>query len=145
MSKILSATCQGGIVSIEQIPHSTATILSKGVGSSEGVAILEGEKQTYVANTTPDLETTLEKLIAVLQKLETGLGKVSEGLDKIKTVLNTHDTAGFLIGATAGVPYVPTSAADIAGIGTAKTGVDTCKSDLATIRGDLNTLKGNLK
>lgn len=145
MTKIIEATCQGGIVSIEQIPHQSVTILSKGVGSSSGVAILDGPKQTYVANTTPDLETTLEKLIAVLQKLETGLGKVSDGLDKIKTVLNTHDTAGFLISATAGVPYTPASAADIAAVGTAKSGVDTCKSDLATIRGDLNTLKGNLK
>lgn len=145
MSKIIEATCQAGIVSIEQIPHQGVKILSEGVGQSQGIAILEVDKQTYIANTTPDLKTTLEKLIAALEKVETALEKVSDGLDKTKTVLNTHDTAGFLIGASGGVPYTPTSAANIAGIGTAKSGVDTAKSGLETIRSELTTLKGNLK
>lgn len=73
MGKALSATCVAGIVTAEGVPVPSTTILSKGVGQSSGVLIMEESQKTYVANTSADLETTLTKLVASLNNIVTVL------------------------------------------------------------------------
>lgn len=73
MSKALAATCVGGVVSIAGTPIPGAVILSEGVGSSTGVAYLQDDKIYYVAKTTPDVKTLLEKVVSLLTELTTAL------------------------------------------------------------------------
>lgn len=73
MSKILEATCTAGVPYVGAIPIPTATILSKGIGPSTGIMILEEDKQTYIAKTSPDLETTLTKIASALGQIVTAL------------------------------------------------------------------------
>jgi hypothetical protein len=73
MSKILQASCVGGVVTASGVPVPAATVLSEGVGSSSGVLLLDEDKATYVAKTSPDLKTTLTKIISVLGQLTTAL------------------------------------------------------------------------
>jgi len=126
MSKTLEASCAAGVVTVEGVPLVGATILSEGVGDSEGIAILDEDKSFYVAKTVPDLKTTLEKLIDVL-------GQVKDGLTKAGDALTALDTAAFLIGATAGVPSPPIAAPDIAGVTAAASAIDPIVSDLTTL------------
>lgn len=124
MSKVLEASCVGGVVTADGVPVGSAQILSEGVGSSQGVLLLDEDLARYIAKTSPDLKTTLERLITALEK--------------IASALTSLDTAGFLIGVTGGaaspavgIPGTPVAASDIAAITAAKV--------------QLNTLKGMLK
>lgn len=76
MIKALDATCVGGVVSIGGAPVVGAVILSQGVGQSTGVAYIDGDKVFYVAKTTPDVATILEKLSNSLSELITALGLI---------------------------------------------------------------------
>ncbi len=93
MSKVLQAACSGGIVTAEGVPVPLVEILCEGVGDSTGVLILDEDKAYYLAKTSPDLVTTLEKLLDSLQYISNALGAL--------------DGAGFLIAATGGVPSAP--------------------------------------
>lgn len=73
MIKALDATCVGSVVTISGVPVPGATILSEGVGSSSGVAYIDGDKVYYVAKTTPDVKTLLEKVVASITELTTAL------------------------------------------------------------------------
>lgn len=73
MAKILAATCQAGVVKVGNLSVGTATILSEGVASSEGTLILDGERRTYLAKTTPDLISTLEKIADALNEIGSAL------------------------------------------------------------------------
>ncbi len=75
MSKVLDAACAAGVVTIDGLPVA-ATILSEGVAPSEGVAILQGEAVTYIANTAPDLKTTIGKLADAITQLTTALAAI---------------------------------------------------------------------
>lgn len=76
MPRALEATCIAGVVKVGSLPVAGVEILSEGVGSSEGVLILDGEKRYYIADTTPDLKTTLEKLASVLTQIATALAAI---------------------------------------------------------------------
>lgn len=91
--------------------------MSEGVGQSAGVVVLDESRAYYLAKTSEDLKTTLDKVIAAL-------GKVASAIQAL-------DTNGFLIAADAGVPSGPVAAADIA--------------EINTISGELNALKAALK
>lgn len=73
MIKALNATCAASVVSIGGVPVPGATILSEGVGSSSGVAYIDADKVYYVAKTTPDVKTLLEKVVAAITELTTAL------------------------------------------------------------------------
>jgi len=79
MSKILQATCISGVVSYEGFPVE-AEILSEGVGESEGVLILQGDKAFYIASNATDLKTTLEKLTNALTKVTETLTAIGAGM-----------------------------------------------------------------
>lgn len=68
MSKILEATCISGVVKWEGSPVE-AEILSEGIGSSDGLLLLEKEKAYYLTSNASDIKTTLEKLIDALTKV----------------------------------------------------------------------------
>lgn len=127
MSKILPATCVGGVVTADGIPLPGATIHSEGVAQSDGIAILDEDRADYIAKTTPDVKTLIEKMISVLDQ-------VKAGLDKTADALTALDTAGFLIAADAGVPSPPVAGADITGITSASTQINTLKTELNTLK-----------
>lgn len=145
MSKVLAASCVGGVVSVASVPVPGVTLLSEGVASSTGILIVDEDRAYYVTNIGNDLDTTLEKLIAVLGKLSEALTKATDGFGKAVAALTLLDTKGFLIAATAGVPSPPIAAADIAGITTAKTAITTLVTEVGTIKTELETLKGSLQ
>lgn len=70
MTKAVAAQCVGGVVTVENSPV-TATILSKGVGSSSGVAIIEDEAVSYVANNHLDLVALITSVNSMITKLTT--------------------------------------------------------------------------
>ena len=123
----------------------SAEVFSEGVGESEGIAILDEDSAYYLANTAGNLNSTLGTLIDVLAQVKIGLDKAVEALGKAQSALQTHDTSGFLIAATAGVPSPPLAAADIAGIGTVSAEITNAATQIETLKGDLETLQGELK
>lgn len=145
MSKVLAASCVGGVVTVQGIPVPGVTLLSEGVASSEGILILDADQAYYVTNIGNDLDTTLEKLIAAIAKIATALEKATDGFGKAVAALTKLDTKGFLIGATAGVPSPPIAASDISGITTASTAITSGVSELNAIKAELETLKGSLQ
>lgn len=83
MTRVVQASCSGGEVTAEGVKVETAVILSEGEGESQGALVMDREKQFYIPNTTPDLNTTLEKLIAALNHVVTGLNAAGSALDGI--------------------------------------------------------------
>lgn len=116
MIKALPASCVEGVVTIDGVAVEGVIILSEGLGSSSGVAYIDADEIYYVAKTSPDLDTTLEKLIAALEK--------------IATALSSLDNAGFLISADAGVSSPPLATADISAINVAKSQLEALKEVL---------------
>lgn len=97
MSKILNATCVGGVVKVGEIIIPGAVILSQGALSSVGILVLDEDMATYVASNATDLKGVIEDVASMVQS--------------IVSVLTTLDTA-----VTMGA-----NAASIASITTAKT------------------------
>lgn len=80
MSKALEATCEGGVVTCEGVPVPDVTVLSEGVGESEGLLVLEGLKKTYLASNATDLKTTIEKLVSAVDKIGLTLTAIGAGM-----------------------------------------------------------------
>jgi len=80
MPKALAATCVSGVVTCEGVALAGAVILSEGVGSSSGYVVIDEEKIYYVAKTSPDLKTTLEKLISITNKVTALFTSVGAGM-----------------------------------------------------------------
>lgn len=80
MSKILPATCVSKVVKCENVPVETAQILSEGNGESEGVLLLEDEKQFYLTSNATDLKETIDKLNQLIPKLVTIFTNVAAGM-----------------------------------------------------------------
>ncbi len=127
MTVSLEATCVASVVKIGALPLPSAKKFSAGVAASEGVAFIDGEKQYYFANTTPDLETTLGEI-------KKGLDKTAAALTKLTSIL-TDIGAGM---AGAGTTPPPTLATDLLDITQAAT-------DLTAISTTVELLKGNLR
>jgi len=145
MSKVLGASCVGGVVSVQGFPIPNVELLSEGVAASEGILIIDEDRAYYVTNIGNDLDTTLIKLIAALDKIATALTKASDGLGNAVIALTKLDTKGFLIAATAGVPSPPLATSDIAGITTAKTAITAGVAELNVIKAELEVLQGGLQ
>jgi hypothetical protein len=76
LSKVLDATCSGGVVLVDGLPVE-ATILSEGVSQSSGVALIEERKVIYVAKTSGDLKDLIDMLSTCL----TNIASVLTSLD----------------------------------------------------------------
>lgn len=93
MSKALAATCVSGIVKVGSLPVPTAEILSNGIGESSGVLILDEDEQHYIADTTPDLESTIEGLSATLADITAALTTIGTALTAIGAGMTGPTTA----------------------------------------------------
>ncbi len=83
MSKVLNATCAAGVVLAgEPIPGpvASAEILSKGIGPSTGILIMDKDKATYVTSNASDLESTLTTLASVLTDIATTLTSIGASM-----------------------------------------------------------------
>lgn len=80
MSKILEASCVANVVTCEELPITTAEILSEGVGESEGVLLMQGDKQYYIAKTSPDLKATIDSLNDLITKIIVVFTSIGAGM-----------------------------------------------------------------
>lgn len=126
MTKVLPATCQAQVVTADGLPLTGATILSQGVGSSEGIAVLDEDQSFYVADITPDLKTTLEKVIDALTQIKSGIDKIADTLT---------DIGGGMAGSGTAPPG--TLVASVTQIKQFATTMDTAKTALNTLKGAL--------
>lgn len=126
MSKVIESSCVGGVVTAEGFPVTTAEIISSGVGQSDGVMLMEKDKQYYIPNTQPDLNKTLDDTIKALGKISDAINLICETMTAIN---NAH--AG---PATAPSPAVAPNVVQIQGM---KTAIDTSKTALQTLKGNL--------
>lgn len=127
MSKILAASCQSGVVSIDGVVLPDAEVLSEGVAASTGVAVLDEDTAFYLAKISPDLKSLIEQVVDVLTQVKTAL-------DKTASALTTVDAKP--VGGTGSAP-APGAAADITAISAASTQIDTLKTNLNTFKGAL--------
>lgn len=126
MSKILSAKVQGGVVKVGELVIDDAVIFSEGAANSDGVLMLDEDKQFYFAKTTPDLKTTLEQVSIALDKAATAITKISTTFTSV---------AAGMTGPTTAPP--PTIAADVALLVTYSTAISAAKTQLDTLKGAL--------
>lgn len=126
MSKVLEASCVAGIVKVGLLPVVGTTILSEGVGASTGLLVLEEDTATYVAKTTPDVKTSIERTM--------------DALEDIASVLNTIATTLTSIGAgMTGPTTAPpgTLATDVATIVSKATEITATRTLLSTLKESL--------
>lgn len=81
MSKIIPATCVGGVVTAEGVPVPGAVILSEGVGQSSGYLVLDGSEKTYIPKTSPDLKSSIQSLSSIIEKV----AQILTSLDAVST------------------------------------------------------------
>ena len=127
MSNVRAATIQSGEVKVGSLPVADAVILSQGLGDSSGVLVIQGGLSYYIAKTSPDLDSTIQKTMDALEDLASVLNKIATTLTSIG--------AG-MTGPTTAPP--PTLAVDVASIVSKAT-------EITATRTALNTLKGALK
>lgn len=126
MSKMLEASVVGGVVKVGSLPIEDAVILSKGLGDSEGVLLVEEDQATYIPNASTDIESTLTQLITALEKIADAITKTSTTFTSVG--------AG-MTGPTTAPP--PTLAVDVALLVTYATAVTAAKTQLQSIKGAL--------
>ncbi len=124
MSKFVSATCEGGVVTADGVSVASVTILGEGVGPSSGVLVIDEDQLTYIPKTSPDLDGTLEKVIDALQAASDGLGSASSGLTALAPIADPIAGPLAIISAVAGLDSAQAS------IGTAKTALQELKGSL---------------
>lgn len=73
MSKTLEASCVAGVVTTGLSVVPAARVLSEGVSASDGILILDEEEKVYIAKTSGDLKTTLEKIASALGSIASAL------------------------------------------------------------------------
>lgn len=127
MSKMLEASCVAGVVTAEGIPVPAAEILSQGVGASSGRLFIDENDAVYIPDATPDLKTTLDKVLSAL--------------DQVVTALNATAVALTAIDAAAAAKLVVTAPVATAAI----TQVTTAATAITAVEIELQTLKASLK
>jgi hypothetical protein len=66
--RILQAEVKDGKLHAEGIEPSDINILSQAEADSSGVLVLDNDQSIYITNTQPDLQTSINKLIAVCEQ-----------------------------------------------------------------------------
>ncbi len=89
MSKILDASCVAQVVTVEGKPVATAVIQSQGTSASNGVLLMEGDKQTYIASNASDISD----LITAIGTLIDQIIIISTTLDGVSTSPGTTTAA----------------------------------------------------
>lgn len=80
MSKALEATCVAGVVTAGGIPVPAADILSKGIGPSTGILILDEDRAKYVTSNATDIESTLTQIASALTTISTALTSIGAAM-----------------------------------------------------------------
>jgi hypothetical protein len=80
LAKVLEATCEDGIVTLEGQEIEVDLLLSEGVAPSQGVLIIDGNKTYYVARTSPDLKSSLETLTEAINSIADVLTAIGAGM-----------------------------------------------------------------
>lgn len=80
MSKVLEATCVGGLVTSHGTPVVEADILSQGIGLSSGVLILDDDEATYVTSNASDLKDAISKIASTLDTIGTTLTSIAASM-----------------------------------------------------------------
>ncbi|EHN70913.1 hypothetical protein [Aliivibrio fischeri] len=75
-TKILEASIKDGKLLIEGLNPDDVKILCTGEADSTGFAIFGEDFTTYIANTQPDLNETIEKLIVLTDKMSAVAGQM---------------------------------------------------------------------
>lgn len=127
MSKVLKAIATGGQVKVNGVIVQDAEFMSEGVADSEGLLYIEDEKSYYDPNTTPDLKTTLTKLIDVLTQTTSALTQIASGLGAI----DVKPTGG------TGSASTPVAASNISSITSSVSSINTLKADLSSLKDNL--------
>jgi hypothetical protein len=126
MTKVLPATCVGGIVTSQLFPVAAATILSDGTGPSSGYIVMDELEVFYVTSNASDLKSTLDDVIAGLNQAASALSNVASGMTAI---------AASMTGPTTAPP--PTLPATIGLITTAATQIQVSTAQLTVLKGVL--------
>jgi hypothetical protein len=79
LSKIITASCEASVVTADDIAVD-ATILSEGIGASEGLLVLDKTNATYLTSNASDLKTAIEKVISALNKVTDTLTAIGTGM-----------------------------------------------------------------
>ena len=93
MSKVIEATCVDGKVSVAGNVIDSVEILTAGVGESSGLLIIDADKAYYLTVNTPDLKTTVEKVIELIEDLASAITKTADTLTAIGTGMTGSTTA----------------------------------------------------
>lgn len=125
MTKILKATAQARVVTFEG-QSVAAEILSEGVGSSEGLLIIERDKAFYIPSSALDIKSTLESLSGSLEQVSNALTQIATSLTSI---------GANMTGPTTSPP--PTLAADVLLIQQASTAIMAIKTQADTLSENL--------
>lgn len=126
MSKILEATCQSGVVKVDNLAISDVIILSEGLGASTGILIMQDGQAYYVPYAAIDLKNTLIKI-------DTTLTNVIDAINKVGDTLTTIGAG--MTGPTTAPPG--TLVADVLLIKNYATVLNTVKTDFAAIKDSL--------
>lgn len=126
MSKVFAATCEAGVVSVDDLAIPDVIVLSEGVGPSEGVLILQDESAYYIPYTAIDLKNTLIKIETTLTNLVNAINKIGDELTLIG--------AG-MTGPTTTPP--PTLAVDVLLIKSYATNINGIKAEFTAIKDNL--------
>lgn len=78
MTKIIAASCEANIVTVEG-KEIDAEILSQGMKSSEGVVAVDKDKVVYLTSNAADIKKAIEDLTAIIQKVI----EIATGLDAV--------------------------------------------------------------
>lgn len=77
MSKMIEATCVGGVVTADSVPVPAADILSEGVGSSSGILILDQDQAKYITSNATDIKAAIEKINSALSEIASALTAIA--------------------------------------------------------------------
>ena len=80
MSKILEASCVSGVVTCENLPVTTAEVISEGVGESEGILLMQEDKQYYVTSNATDIKQVIENLNQLTTKIVAIFTSIAAGM-----------------------------------------------------------------
>ena len=80
MSKILDASCQALIVTVDGEPVPTAVIQSQGIKSSTGLLFMDGEKHTYVTSNASDISDLISDISDLIQLISDTFTAIGTGM-----------------------------------------------------------------
>lgn len=125
MTRILDATCVDNVVRVAgHVVTPTPTIITQGKRSSSGILIMEGDRATYVATNTADIEDFLQKTNDALSAITSALGTISSSL----TAIAASDGS---------LGLIATIAANVAAISSNSSTISSKASEMITMKGNL--------